>query len=189
LRYAALILCTIALLVLAGAARSHVLPHKKHMSLSERRDLQLRTLRHDRVVERFFRRHGRLARTLAGRESRAWHRAQRRWTRRELRETLSALERLLVPHRPQWLCIHSYEGDWEDGGDPHWGGLQMDWSFLHTYGADFIRRHGEPRGVSGPDGWANAWTPTEQMIAAERAHRSGRGFYPWPNTARYCGLL
>jgi hypothetical protein len=27
------------------------------------------------------------------------------------------------------------------------------------------------------------------MWAAERAHRSGRGFYPWPNTARYCGLI
>ncbi len=29
----------------------------------------------------------------------------------------------------------------------------------------------------------------EQMWVAERAHRSGRGFYPWPNTARYCGLI
>jgi len=27
------------------------------------------------------------------------------------------------------------------------------------------------------------------MWAAERAHRAGRGFYPWPNTARYCGLI
>jgi hypothetical protein len=24
---------------------------------------------------------------------------------------------------------------------------------------------------------------------AERAYRSGRGFYPWPNTARACGLI
>jgi hypothetical protein len=27
------------------------------------------------------------------------------------------------------------------------------------------------------------------MWVAERAHRSGRGFYPWPNTARHCGLI
>jgi hypothetical protein len=188
MRVAALLVCTVILLVLADSSRSHVLSHKKRMSLTERRDLQLRTLDHDRAVERFFRRHRRLARTLAGREARRWHRAQARWTRRDLAQTFSALERLLIPHRPAWLCIHSHEGDWEDGGDPHWGGLQMDWAFLHTYGADFIRRHGEPRGVAGPNGWVNAWTPAEQMIVAERAHRT-RGFYPWPNTARACGLL
>ena len=34
---------------------------------------------------------------------------------------------------------------------------------------------------------ADHWTPIEQMWVAERAYRSGRGFYPWPNTARYCG--
>ena len=38
-------------------------------------------------------------------------------------------------------------------------------------------------------GWASNWTPLEQMWVAERAYRSGRGFYPWPNTARYCGLI
>jgi len=27
------------------------------------------------------------------------------------------------------------------------------------------------------------------MWVAERAHRAGRGFTPWPNTARSCGLL
>lgn len=26
-------------------------------------------------------------------------------------------------------------------------------------------------------------------VVAERARRSGRGFYPWPNTARECGLI
>ena len=33
-------------------------------------------------------------------------------------------------------------------------------------------------------GWANRWTALEQMWVAERAHRSGRGYGPWPNTAR-----
>jgi hypothetical protein len=27
------------------------------------------------------------------------------------------------------------------------------------------------------------------MWIAEKAYRAGRGFYPWPNTARYCGLI
>ena len=38
-------------------------------------------------------------------------------------------------------------------------------------------------------GWANRWTALEQMWVAERAHRSGRGYWPWPSTARFCGLL
>ena len=83
------------------------------------------------------------------------------------------------PHRRGWLCIHHYEGSWHDGGDPYWGGLQMDRGFMRSYAArDLLRR-----------GWANSWSPLEQMWVAERAYRRGRGFYPWPNTARYCGLI
>jgi hypothetical protein len=83
------------------------------------------------------------------------------------------------PHRRAWLCIHHYEGSWRDSGDPYWGGLQMDRGFMHSYAArDLLRR-----------GLANSWSPLEQMWVAERAYRSGRGFYPWPNTARYCGLI
>jgi hypothetical protein len=89
-----------------------------------------------------------------------------------------------------WLCIHRFEGSWTDDGWPHWGGLQMDEGFMRTYGLDFIRKRG---------GYANTWTPREQMIAANRA-RVGvdwrgsswpgeRGFTPWPRTARFCGLL
>jgi hypothetical protein len=37
-------------------------------------------------------------------------------------------------------------------------------------------------------GWANRWSPLEQMWVAERAFPT-RGYYPWPNTARYCGLI
>jgi hypothetical protein len=64
-------------------------------------------------------------------------------------------------------------------GNGYYGGLQMDISFQRTYGAEIYRRKGT----------ANNWTALEQMWVAERAHRSGRGFYPWPNTARYCGLI
>jgi hypothetical protein len=83
------------------------------------------------------------------------------------------------PHKRQWLCIHRYEGSWGDDGDPYWGGLQMDRSFMRAYAPRTLLRRG----------WANQWTPLEQMWVAERAHRAGRGFYPWPNTARSCGLI
>jgi hypothetical protein len=83
------------------------------------------------------------------------------------------------PHRRAWLCIHRYEGRWEDPNPPYYGGLQMDVVFQQRYG----------RGLLGRKGTADHWTPLEQMWTAERAHRSGRGFWPWPNTARYCGLV
>ncbi len=83
------------------------------------------------------------------------------------------------PHRRAWLCIHRYEGSWKDRGAPYYGGLQMDISF---------QRHYAPR-VLRTKGTADRWLPLEQMWVAERAYRSGRGFYPWPNTARYCGLI
>jgi hypothetical protein len=83
------------------------------------------------------------------------------------------------PHEQAWLCIHRYEGSWRDGGAPYYGGLQMDYSFMHAYGAALLRTKGT----------ADRWTPMEQMWVAERAFRAGRGFYPWPNTARACGLI
>jgi hypothetical protein len=83
------------------------------------------------------------------------------------------------PHKRQWLCIHRYEGAWSDPHAPYYGGLQMDLTFQRTYGPHLLRRKGT----------ADRWTPLEQMWVAERAYRSGRGFYPWPNTARYCGLI
>lgn len=88
------------------------------------------------------------------------------------------------PHRDEWLCIHRYERHPAQGwatqtGNGFYGGLQMNIDFQRTYGPDLLQRKGT----------ANTWTAVEQMWVAERAHRSGRGFYPWPNTARYCGLL
>jgi hypothetical protein len=82
-------------------------------------------------------------------------------------------------HKSAWLCIHRYEGAWTDGGSPYYGGLQMDIGFQSSYGSALLSTKGT----------ANNWTPLEQMWVAERAYRSGRGFYPWPNTARYCGLI
>jgi hypothetical protein len=82
------------------------------------------------------------------------------------------------PHRRSWLCIHRHEGNWHDSGDPYWGGLQMDRGFMRAYAPRLLLRRG----------WADRWSPVEQMWVAEHAHR-GRGFSPWPNSARFCGLL
>lgn len=78
-----------------------------------------------------------------------------------------------------WVCIHEHEAAWNDAGDPYWGGLQMDRTFMLSYGRDMVRKHG---------GWADTWTPAEQIIVAERAYKSGRGFGPWPNTRKPCGV-
>lgn len=82
------------------------------------------------------------------------------------------------PHLRAFLCIHRYEGSWTDGGAPYYGGLQMDLTFQETYAPGLVRTKGT----------ADHWTPLEQIWTAEKALRS-RGFYPWPNTARSCGLL
>ena len=82
------------------------------------------------------------------------------------------------PHLQAWRCIHRYEGAWNDPNAPYYGGLQMDLSFQRTYGRRLLRSKGT----------ADHWTPLEQMWVAEKAHRAGRGFHPWPTTARLCGL-
>jgi len=101
-----------------------------------------------------------------------WH----LWLRRERRAAYQAHH---PPRLSAWLCIHRYEGAWNDPSPPYYGGLQMDIGFQQTYGWDLLRRKGT----------ADHWSPFEQIWVAERAYRSGRGFYPWPNTARYCGLI
>jgi hypothetical protein len=103
------------------------------------------------------------------------------WKRRAARAARLAQN---PPHRRAWLCIHRYERHPAQGwstrtGNGYYGGLQMDISFQRTYGRELLRRKGT----------ANNWTAAEQMWVAERAYRSGRGFYPWPNTARSCGLI
>ena len=88
------------------------------------------------------------------------------------------------PRLNSWLCIHRHERNPAQGwatrtGNGFYGGLQMDLSFQRTYGPELLRKKGT----------ANRWTALEQIWVAERAYRSGRGFYPWPNTARYCNLI
>lgn len=97
------------------------------------------------------------------------------WTTRALKARRQASS---PPHKAQWLCIHRYEGAWNDPNAPYWGGLQMGVAFMQAFGGRLLHTKGT----------ADRWTPLEQMWAAERAHRV-MGFHPWPNTGRYCGLL
>ena len=110
----------------------------------------------------------------------------RRWVRNLWRKRAAHARRLAhaPPRRSAWLCIYRHERHPAQGwatrtGNGFYGGLQMNVSFQRTYGPHLLRRKGT----------ADRWTALEQIWVAERAYRSGRGFYPWPNTARYCGLI
>jgi hypothetical protein len=101
-------------------------------------------------------------------------RLKQRWQQRARRAWLQATH---PPRLRDWLCIHRYEGSWADSGSPYYGGLQMDLSFQQRYGSWLLSHRGT----------ADHWSPLEQIWVAERAAHS-RGFSPWPNTARDCGL-
>lgn len=81
------------------------------------------------------------------------------------------------PHYQAWLCIHRYEGAWNDPGGPYYGGLQFGFNEWQRFGAPY----------SGA-GTADRASPLEQMWAAERYWQVS-GFYPWPQTAHACGLI
>ena len=83
------------------------------------------------------------------------------------------------PRDASWECIHSHEGAWNaNTGNGYHGGLQMNSNFQSTYGPEFVQRWGG----------AENWPIWAQKLAADRAH-AVRGYNPWPNTARMCGLL
>jgi len=116
----------------------------------------------------------RMRRTLAASSASRLRYLANRWSHRAHRAWYRAKH---PPYLSDWMCIHHYEGSWSDGGSPYWGGLQMDYSFQARYGAWLLRHKGT----------ADHWSPLEQIWVAVRASHS-RGFSPWPNTARYCGV-
>ena len=114
------------------------------------------------------------SRMLAARSFSSLHRLEQRWRHRAHRAWYQANH---PPYLNAWMCIHRYEGSWVDSGAPYWGGLQMDLSFQQAYGGWLLQHKGT----------ADHWSPLEQIWVAVRASHS-RGFSPWPNTARDCGL-
>jgi hypothetical protein len=84
------------------------------------------------------------------------------------------------PHEREFRCIHRHEARWKaNTGNGYYGGLQMDLTFQRQYGQRLLRTKGR----------AHRWTELEQIWVAERAHRQGRGFHPWPVAASRCGLI
>lgn len=113
-----------------------------------------------------------------------WRTKQRNksWAAEKRLRTILKYEIQVVGSHPlerSMLCIHSYEGSWTDPNAPYWGGMQMDRDFMRTYGRVFY------------DAWGTAdnWPISVQLAVSMEAYLKGRGFYPWPNTARYCGLI
>jgi hypothetical protein len=110
---------------------------------------------------------------------------QRRSAQAALAVALHAHRAVRRPAVPVWLeraflCIHRYEAAWDaNTGNGYYGGLQMDVSFQAHYGGPYLARYGT----------ADRWPAWAQVAAAARAYRAGRGFWPWPNTARACGLI
>jgi hypothetical protein len=154
-------------------------PPRPHSALSRRvaytrrLTLELRRIYPGTVTKRFARARGKTGRATL-----------RLWQRRLAAETLVVLRyghRSLPPGLSSaFLCIHHYEGAWDSNtGNGYYGGLQMDRRFQSLYGRDFVARWGT----------ADNWPAWAQLQAAMRAYRAGRGFYPWPNTARACGLI
>jgi hypothetical protein len=87
------------------------------------------------------------------------------------------------PLERAFLCIYSHEnggyGWTANTGNSYYGGLQMDRGFQATYGPEFVRAFGT----------ADRWPASVQIAVAIKAYLSGRGFRPWPTTARLCGLI
>jgi len=72
------------------------------------------------------------------------------------------------------LCIHRYEGSWNaNTGNGFYGGLQF---MLSTW-----------RSVGGR-GYPHQASVGEQLYRGRILYRRS-GWYPWPNTARMCGLI
>lgn len=88
-------------------------------------------------------------------------------------------DRLYAELDRKWGCIRRHEGAWTTAtGNGYYGALQMDTDFQYAYGREYVRRWG----------LAHRWPPVVQLLVAERAYDSGRGFGPWPNTRRMCGV-
>jgi hypothetical protein len=129
---------------------------------------------------------GRVSRSFASATGATGRETLRLWQSRSALAAVAVSEHpLKMAAMPAWLngaflCIHHYEGAWNaNTGNGYYGGLQMDLSFQARHGADFLRRWGT----------ADTWPVWAQLQVAARAYQSGRGFAPWPNTARACGLI
>ena len=158
-------------------------PPRLHARLSDRLGYSRRlTLRLRRIYP------GKVTRRFASAQAATDRATYRLWEARSAQAAVAVSVHGAAPAEPAippflrdaFLCIHHYEGAWSSNtGNGYYGGLQMDLAFQSLYGGDFLSRWGT----------ADNWPVWAQLQTAVRAYQSGRGFYPWPNTARACGLL
>jgi hypothetical protein len=195
---AVLLACLVGL-VAADLALAHRVYHKPLAKLTDKELLRERA--HAAGAVRFFNHNPRGRYAVAiNHERQCWQLRQMQARRRELcyiaREALRSHEWLLravqyrlrppehVAAQHWWRtsgaqCVKGHEGAWTSHtGNGYYGGFQADFSFQATYGGEFMRRWGT----------ANNWPSWAQIVMAYRGWRS-RGWHPWPNTARACGLL
>lgn len=176
----ALTVVTMSVMTITAQASVLRLPHKpfNHMTRTEKIHYLKRQKWHDNSIIRFWHNHGYMASMKAAHDVQWAHRSLRIVQRnlRDLTRTGIAVS-MSSPVIRNLLCIHGYEGAWNDPNAPYWGGLQMDMNFMSAYGGELLRMKGT----------ADHWTPAEQLAVAAKAVES-RGYSPWPNTARLCGL-
>ncbi|MBI2009302.1 hypothetical protein HYS84_02730 [Candidatus Saccharibacteria bacterium] len=187
-------------LIFSTPATAHRVRITAETPLLKRLELQKHVLKHTSQTQFWFARRSfrllQLRRPPLGTAAYAlwWHIKQERWLRREIGETNKLIRTNLMGDIPAWSCIHRYEATWHYDKDApghngtYDGGLQMDLEFQSTYGPPALGFKSWSA-LHAAKGTADRWTPREQIIVAEYARRNGRGYYPWPNTARYCGLI
>ena len=188
-------------LTLGSAAPVAAKPKKPaQMKLLQRLDYQNRALQQVENTQRWFaKRHVRLTQSRRPPQGAAayklwWNIQKSRWLRKERNETVKLIRLRLMGDIGAWTCIHGGEASWNYDKDvpghngTYDGGLQMDLDFQRTYGPVALGFASWEQ-LLAKKGTADKWTPREQIIVAEYARRSGRVYYPWPNTAHYCGLI
>ncbi len=129
---------------------------------------------------------GRVSRSFASANAASDRAALRLWQERSAAAAIAVTEhavrraQIATSLLEDFMCIHRFEGRWDSNtGNGYYGGLQMDRRFMQLYGHEFVSRWGT----------ADNWPVWAQLEVAAKAHASGRGFTPWPNTARACGLI
>lgn len=175
------LVCSLGLVTTSTAqAKTLQLSHKpfSHMTNSEKVNYLKRQIHHDRSILRFAKNHKEIQ-SVELHKAVHWARISLRIASKNLKKyvyhpVISAASGVIAG----LLCIHSHEGSWSDPGSPYWGGLQMDLSFQAAYGPEFLHRWGT----------ADNWPIWAQLKAGVRGYIA-RGWGPWPNTARLCGLM
>ena len=163
-----------------GTAQASVLqlPHKpfNKMTRTEKIHYLKRQKWHDNSIIRFWKNHGEMASMKAAHDVQ-WAKRSLRIVQRNLHALLRPVVRASSGVISALLCIHRYEGAWNDPNSPYWGGLQMDMNFQQSYGSEFLHRWGT----------ADNWPVWAQLQAGARAV-AVRGFGPWPITRHSCGV-